>query len=210
MPPERDTMTQPEVHLIGGSRAQALRLAPIAIAMREQGRLRPVLMAAGPDPVAVEDTFAAFGLSPMITMPTGNDPAEALRRFDAFWGGHPPAAVVVRDFLAAALAAHWRRVPIVQVDAGRRSSDLTTIGADADRRLLTQVTTMHLTATPLAAMNLLDERVVAGDILLTGGTAADAARALADRHQPAPDRTRRLLVVGADAAPVVAALRSLT
>jgi UDP-N-acetylglucosamine 2-epimerase (non-hydrolysing) len=58
-------------------------------------------------------------------------------------------------------------------------------------------------------MNLLDERVVAGDVLLTGGTAADAARALATRRGEAPVRSRRLVVVGADAAPVVAALRPL-
>jgi UDP-N-acetylglucosamine 2-epimerase (non-hydrolysing) len=203
-------MTLPEVHLVGASRAEALRLAPIALAMREQGTLSAVLLAAGPDPAAVDATYAAFGLTPKITLPTGDDPAEALRRLDALWAGRTPDAVVVRDFLAAGLAAHWRRIPIMQIDAGRRSSDVTPVATDADRRLLAQVTTLHLAATPLAAMNLLDERVVAGDVLLTGGTAADAARALADRREEAPARSRRLVVVGADAAPVVAALRPLT
>ena len=203
-------MTLPEVHLVGGSRAEALRLAPIAIAMREQGTLTPVLMAAGPDPAAVDATYAAFGLTPKITLPTGDDPAEALRRFDILWAGRTPAAVVTRDFLVAGLAAHWRRIPIIQIDAGRRSSDVTPVAIDADRRLLAQIATLHLAATPLAAMNLLDERVVAGDVLLTGGTAADAAHALAGRHGEAPVRSRRLAVVGADAAPVVAALRPLT
>jgi UDP-N-acetylglucosamine 2-epimerase (non-hydrolysing) len=202
-------MTLPEVHLVGASRAEAFRLAPIAIAVREQGTLTPVLMATGPDPAAVDATYATFGLTSKITLPAGDDPAEALRRFDALWAGHTPAAVVVRDFLAAGLAAHWRRIPVVQLDAGRRSSDVTPVATDADRRLLAQVVTMHLAATPLAAMNLLDERVVAGDVLLTGGTAADAARALAGRREEAPVRSRRLVVVGADAAPVVAALRPL-
>jgi UDP-N-acetylglucosamine 2-epimerase (non-hydrolysing) len=203
-------MTLPEVHLVGGSSAEALRLAPVAIAMREQGTLTPVLVSAGPDPATVDATYAAFGLTPKITLPTGDDPAEALRRLDSFWAGRTPAAVVLRDFLAAGLAAHWRRIPVMQIDAGRRSSDMTPVTADADRRLLAQITTLHLAATPLAAMNLLDERVVAGDVLLTGGTATDAARALAGRREEAPVRSRRLVVVGADAAPVVAALRPLT
>jgi UDP-N-acetylglucosamine 2-epimerase (non-hydrolysing) len=205
-------MTLPEVHLIGGSCADALRLAPVAIAMREQGRLTPVLLAAGPDPAAVDSTFAAFGLTPLITLPTGDDPAEALRRFDAFWAGRTPAAIVVRDSLAAAMAAHWRRIPILQIDAGRRSGDRAPISADTDRRMLTQVTTVHLAATPPAAMNLLDERVVAGDVLLTGSTAADAAQALAGRPAGAA-RDRRLVLIGADPATadaIAAALRPLS
>jgi UDP-N-acetylglucosamine 2-epimerase (non-hydrolysing) len=191
------TMTLPEVHLIGGSCAEALRLAPVAIAMREQGRLTPFLLAAGPDPAAVDATFAAFGLTPQVTLPTGADPAEALRRFDSFWSGRTPAAVVVRDSLGGALAAHWRRIPIMQVDAGRRTGDLAPSASDADRRMLAQVATVHLAATPLTAMNLLDERIAAGDVLLTGSTVADAMRALADRRPPAATGTRRLVLIGA-------------
>ena len=206
-------MTLPEVHLVGGSCAEALRLAPVAIAMREQGRLTPFLLAAGPDPAAVEATFAGFGLTPQITLPTGTDPAEALRRFDSFWAGRTPAAVVLRDTLGGALAAYWRRIPVIQIDAGRRTGELTPAAADADRRLLTQVATVHLTATPLTAMNLLDERVAAGDVLLTGGTVADAVRALADRRGPSATGARRLVLIGANretADAIAGAVRPLT
>jgi UDP-N-acetylglucosamine 2-epimerase (non-hydrolysing) len=78
--------------------------------------------------------------------------------------------------LPAALAAYWRRVPVVHLDAGRRSAVLGSVDpAEANRRLLTQVVTVHLAAAQLAAMNLLDEKVAGGDVLLTGNTAVDAA-----------------------------------
>jgi UDP-N-acetylglucosamine 2-epimerase (non-hydrolysing) len=194
-------MSLPEVHLVGGSRAEALRLAPVAIAMREQGRLRPILLATGPDPSVVDATFAAFGLTPHITLPIGEDRAEAVRRFDLLWASRTPAAVVVRDSLAGALAAFWRRVPVMQVNAGRRTGDLAAPGGtEADRRLLTQFTTVHLAATPLAAMNLLDERVAAGDVLLTGSTVADAAQALAGRRPAAAPKAGRSVVISTAAA----------
>jgi UDP-N-acetylglucosamine 2-epimerase (non-hydrolysing) len=105
--------------------------------------------------------------------------------------------VVRGDNLAAALAAYWRRIPVMHLDAGRRSGALGTSPAEADRRLLAQVATVHLAATPQAAMNLLDERVVAGDVLLTGGTAIDAVQALAAaRGGPVRPCPRPLLLVG--------------
>jgi UDP-N-acetylglucosamine 2-epimerase (non-hydrolysing) len=214
-------MSLPEVHLVGGSRAEALRLAPVAIAMREQGRLDPVLLAAGPDPDAVDRTFAAFGLAAHITLPTPRSGAagwsageiEAVRRFDLLWASRTPAAVVLRDSLAGALAAFWRRVPIMQLDAGRRSGDLSAApdGLDADRRLMTQLASVHLAATPLAAMNLLDERVAAGDVLLTGSTATDAAQALAARRPAAAARVRRSVVISTAAdEPIGRAVLGLT
>lgn len=190
-------MSLPEVHLVGGSRAEALRLAPVAIAMREQGRLEPILLAAGPDPDAVDGTFAAFGLTPHITLPTGAERTEAVRRFDLLWASRTPAAVILRDNLAGAAAAFWRRVPVMQVDAGRRTGDLAAApgSVEADRRLLTQFATVHLAATPLAAMNLLDEHVAAGDVLLTGSTVADAAQILAARRPAAAARSARIVLI---------------
>jgi UDP-N-acetylglucosamine 2-epimerase (non-hydrolysing) len=211
------TMSLPEVHLVGGTCAEAVRLAPVVTAMRTQRRLTPVLLAGGADPAAVARTFAAFGRAADVTLPAAADRADAVRELDQFWAVRTPSAVVVRgDNLAAALAAHWRRIPIMHLDAGRRSGALAPADdageTEANRRLLAQIATVHLAATPQAAMNLLDERVVAGDVLLTGGTAVDAAHALAGRSGPGTARTRPLIMVGMGPRhddPVGAAVRRL-
>ena len=210
-------MPQPEVHLVGGAGVDAARLAPIATAMREQGLIRPVLLAAGSDPAAATRTFGAFGRTPDVTLPPAADQAEAVRHFDALWGVRTPAAVVVRGdgtgSLAGALAAHWRHVPIMHVEAGRRAGlPGSSTAAEGDRRLLAQVATVHLAATPLTAMNLLDERIAAGDVLLTGSTAVEAAGTLVARWWPSAPRAGRLVVVcaGPDRAePIGAALGKL-
>jgi UDP-N-acetylglucosamine 2-epimerase (non-hydrolysing) len=204
-------MSLPEVHLAGGTCAEALRLVPVALAMREQGLVAPILLAGGPEPTAVAKTYIACGLAADVTLPASADLAATLRRYDQFWAMRTPAAVVVRgDNLGAALAAYWRRVPVMHMDAGRRSGSLVADDADSDRRLLAQVATVHLAPAPLAAMNLLDERVVAGDVLLTGGTAVEVARLLAERtRQPVEPRANRVVVAGVSAefdAPVRAAM----
>src|SRR4051794_37092816 len=188
-------MSLPEVHLAGGTCAEALRLAPVALAMREQGLVAPILLAGGPEPTNVARTYISCGLAADVTLPASADLAASIRRYDQLWEVRTPAAVVVRgDNLGAALAAHWRRVPIMHMDAGRRSGSLVADDADANRRLLAQVATVHLAAAPLAAMNLLDERVIAGDVLLTGGTAVEAARLVAGK--PPKRRTSRVVVAG--------------
>src|SRR4051812_36712076 len=191
-------MSLPEVHLAGGTCAEAFRLVPVALAMREQGLVAPVLLAGGPDPTAVAKTYIACGLAADITLPASPDLPAALRRYDQLWAVRTPAAVVVRgDNLGAALAAYWRRVPVMHMDAGRRSGSLVADDADGDRRLLAQVATVHLAPAPLSAMNLLDERVVAGDVLLTGGTAVEAARIMAERTKPASKaRAQRMVLAG--------------
>ena len=39
--------TLPEVHLIAGTRPEAIKLAPVVTAMRAAGRVTPVLVASG-------------------------------------------------------------------------------------------------------------------------------------------------------------------
>jgi UDP-N-acetylglucosamine 2-epimerase (non-hydrolysing) len=206
-------MPLPQVHLVGGTSAEAARLAPVATAMLEQARVEPILVAAGPEPLTFAQTLDVFDHTAALAVPATADDAETICRLDQLWSRRTPAAVVVQGdvgaCLAAAVAAYWRRIPVVHLDAGRRSADLGATGpAEPRRRLLTQVSTLHLAAAPLAAMNLLDERVPGGDVLLTGSTAVDAALALRDRRPAYADPAlaalrdvdtadpHRLLVVG--------------
>ncbi|MBM2614839.1 UDP-N-acetylglucosamine 2-epimerase (non-hydrolyzing) [Actinoplanes sp. LDG1-06] len=189
-------MSLPEVHLIGGTRPEAVKLAPVAIAMREQGLVEPVLLASGQHPTMVTQALAAFDLTADITLTvervTGSQAelfTEMVRQLDALWEVRTPAAVIVQGdtttSLAGALAAFWRRIPVVHLEAGLRSGDLDSpFPEEANRKLVAQIASLHLAPTPLAAMNLLDENVSGEDVFVTGNTVVDATLAVAGRKMP--------------------------
>jgi UDP-N-acetylglucosamine 2-epimerase (non-hydrolysing) len=189
-------MSLPEIHLIGGTRPEAVKLAPVALAIRAAGLLEPVLVASGQHPAMVNQALAAFELTPDVTLQvtreTGSQAellTEMIRQLDELFAVRPPAAVIVQGdtttSLAGALAAFWRRIPVVHLEAGLRSGDLeSSFPEEANRRLVAQVAALHLAPTPLAAMNLLDEGVTTTDVLITGNTVVDATLAVAGRKLP--------------------------
>ena len=214
-------MTLPEVHLIAGSCSEAVKLAPVVIAMRSAGLLAPVLVAGGQHPAAVTQALVAFDLVPEVTLTAGAaPPTEMIKQLDQLWAGRPPAAVIVQGdtmtSLSGALAARWRRIPVVHLEAGRRAGE--PFPDEADRRLLTQLTALHLAPTPLAAMNLLDEGIPTGNVLITGSTAVDATLAVAGRTLPfesvaveqARSDRRLVLVTGRSSQAALAAIAILT
>jgi UDP-N-acetylglucosamine 2-epimerase (non-hydrolysing) len=187
-------MSFPEVHLIGGTGTEAVRLVPVAVALRAAGLLTPVLVATGPEPATVARALAAFDLLPDVSLHPAPDTGlldGLISQLSDLWAARTPAAVLVHGerptSLAAALAAAWRRIPVVHLCAGRRGDEFGAPSADeAAGRLIAQVATLHLVPAPLAAMNLLDEGVAAGALLITGDTAFDAALTMAGRRLPAP------------------------
>lgn len=190
-------MTIPEVHLVAGGLPEAVRLAPVATALSAAGLLRPVVVDCGANR-DVRDVLGAYGLAPELTLPFAEgDLAGPVGRLDDLWAARMPAAVLVAGdsttALAAAVAASWRHIPIVHIDAGRRSAGLD--AHEPDRHLLAQLASMHLVATPYAGLNLLDERVPACDILLTGSTVVDAALLVPAGVRTARRPEQRILLV---------------
>jgi UDP-N-acetylglucosamine 2-epimerase (non-hydrolysing) len=198
--------SKPEVHLIAGTRPEAIKLAPVVHSMRAAGRITPVLVASGQHPTMVAQALAAFDLVPDVTLPieraTGSQPelmTELVRCLDALFAERQPAAVIVQGdtttTLAGALAAFWRQIPVVHLEAGLRSGDLESpFPEEGNRRLVAQVASRHLAPTPLAAENLRAEGVPADQVLLTGNTVVDAALAVARRKAPwSDDRLAKLV-----------------
>jgi len=90
--------------------------------------------------------------------------------------------------LAGALAAFWRRIPVVHLEAGLRSGDLDSpFPEEANRKLVGQLAALHLAPTTLAATNLLNENVNAANVLITGNTVVDAALYIAAKQLPFED-----------------------
>jgi UDP-N-acetylglucosamine 2-epimerase (non-hydrolysing) len=182
----------PEVHLIAGTRPEAIKLAPVVMAMRMTGRVIPVLVASGQHPTMVAQALAAFDLEPDVVLPvervTGSQPelmTAMVSTLDALFTERPPAAVIVQGdtttTLAGALAAFWRQIPVVHLEAGLRSGDLDSpFPEEGNRRLVGQLAALHLAPTPLAATNLLDEGVPPNKVVLTGNTVVDAALTVVD------------------------------
>jgi len=197
--PKAAHMTLPEVHLIAGTRPEAIKMAPVVAAINAAGRMKAVLVASGQHPTMVRQALAAFDQEPDVTLPlersTGGQ-AELLtamvNQLDGLFAERRPAAVLVQGdtttTLAGALAAFWRQIPVVHLEAGLRSGDLDSpFPEEGNRKMVGQVATLHLAPTTLAASNLLTENVASDNVIVTGNTVVDAALTVAAKRLPFDD-----------------------
>ncbi|MFC7614654.1 UDP-N-acetylglucosamine 2-epimerase [Actinokineospora soli] len=176
--PDRD----PVVCLVASEASAAVRLSPLAARLRAHQRVRLLLTACGP---AAADTLTALGATPDAVVPLESPSLTAapalMSALDRVFTDAAADSVVVAGDSAiafgAAMAAFWRRIPVVHLDAGVRSHDLTApFPEEGHRRLIAQVASLHLTTTPEASANLAAEAHAGRTVLTVGSTAVDAAR----------------------------------
>jgi UDP-N-acetylglucosamine 2-epimerase (non-hydrolysing) len=188
--------TVPEVFLVAGTRPEAVKLAPVAAVLTDYGRMRPVVVSSGQHPLPVAQALDAFGLAPDIALPVRRESGtqaelcgEIMARLDPVLVARRPSVVLVQGgtgtALAAALAAFWRRIPVVHLEAGLRSYDLTApFPEEGNRKLVGQLASLHLTPTATAAGNLAAEGIGGANVLTVGNTAVDAVLDAVDRRRP--------------------------
>jgi UDP-N-acetylglucosamine 2-epimerase (non-hydrolysing) len=105
--------------------------------------------------------------------------ARCLETLDQTFVQHQPDCVVAQGdtvtVMAAALAAFFRRIPFVHVEAGLRTGNMySPWPEELNRRVAGLVTAVHCAPTQRAAQNLLDEGVPESQVLVTGNTVVDA------------------------------------
>jgi UDP-N-acetylglucosamine 2-epimerase (non-hydrolysing) len=135
--------------------------------------------------------------------------AGILTSLDPVLAAERPDGVVVQGdtttTLAAALAAFYRGIPVIHVEAGLRTGDTTRPFPEEMNRLVTaRLTALHLAPTPRAAEALKAEGIDPETIFVTGNTGIDAvlyvrdglrSGALAAPSWPWLDPARRLILV---------------
>ena len=189
----------PSVHIVVGTRPEAIKMAPLVTALRSTGVARPVVVATGQHTTMVTDALAAFGLRPDVFLAldrrTGDQVelvAELAPALDRVLVEQGSAAVVVQgdttSVLVGGLVAFWRRIPLVHLEAGLRSGDLTApFPEEANRRLVSVVADLHLAPTARAVEALVAERIPRERIVLVGNTVVDAALTVAASRAPWTD-----------------------
>jgi UDP-N-acetylglucosamine 2-epimerase (non-hydrolysing) len=105
--------------------------------------------------------------------------ARCIRGVDGVLRELRPHCVVVQGdtttAMCAALAAFYHRLPVVHVEAGLRTGDLSAPWPEElNRRFVTVTSKLHCAPTQKAALNLLAERVCPDDVHVTGNTVIDA------------------------------------
>ncbi len=201
------------VALVVGTRPEAIKLAPVAMALAASDWARPSIITTGQHGDVVRETLRLFDLKADVELSAATHPpglaalnAALLNDVDAALTRLRPRMVVVQgdtaSTLAGALAAFYRQIPVVHVEAGLRSFDLDLpFPEEANRRMVTQVTRLHLPPTVAAMRNLLQENVSRTDIILTGNTVVDALLMAREFRTPYDDAD--LEALDASAAPLV-------
>ena len=201
-----------------GTRPEAIKLAPVFMALRQGLEIRPLVVTTGQHQAVVDDVLELFGIVPQRSLRLPRRPPDGLVRLYADLMGHldgvmsalDPDVVVVQgdtaSVLAGAQAAFLQRRPVVHVEAGLRSGSLSApFPEEANRRLVSTISALHLAPTATAEANLLLEGHDQDEILVTGNTAVDALLFAAAAPAPLPDPRleaalatgRRLVVVTA-------------
>jgi UDP-N-acetylglucosamine 2-epimerase len=181
-----------KVLLVLGTRPEAIKMAPLARALRLDRAIRPVLCLTGQHREMLSGVLEFFGLVPdydlAIMRPqqdlayvTGAVLAGVQRIIEA---ERPDWMLVQGDTttaLAAALAAFYARCPIGHVEAGLRTGDPhRPWPEEMNRCLVDRVADLLFAPTAGARDNLLQENTAPERILVTGNTVIDALFAVRD------------------------------
>ncbi len=182
------------VSVVLGTRPEAIKLAPVILALQAAGDFSTRVIQTGQHQHLVKPVMDLFGLTPdqdLALMAPRQSlthiTSMALEGLQEDFLRHPPHLVIVQGdtttAFAAALAAFYQRIPLAHVEAGLRTDDLwNPYPEEANRRLISQLARIHFAPTPRACHNLKATGAL-GTMALTGNTVIDALLAVV-RKQP--------------------------
>lgn len=189
-------MTRLRPLLVLGTRPEAIKMAPVVAACRARAvEVEPLICFTGQHEEMLRQVTDYFGILPdfdLKVMLSGQSlaqlTAKLLVRLDETIAAARPDYVVAQgdttSVLAASVAAFYRNVPFVHVEAGLRTSDLKAPWPEEfNRRVASVSTEMHCAPTPRAAENLRREGIPVHQIRVTGNTVIDALLATVAREQ---------------------------
>lgn len=180
------TAALPTVMVVYGTRPEAIKVAPVIRRLQASTSLDVLTVVTAQHREMLDQVNEVFGIVPdedlnlMSHGQTLNQIAsKVMANMDELLEKHAPAAVLVQGdtttVMAAGIAAFNREIPVVHLEAGLRSGNLMLpFPEEANRKLVSQIASLHLAPTATSRANLLSDGIAADSIVVTGNTVVDA------------------------------------
>lgn len=171
---------------IFGTRPEAIKMAPLALALAADNRFEAKVCVTGQHREMLDQVLALFDLQPdfdLNIMRPGQDLTDVttaiLQGLKAVFAEFKPDIVLVHGdtatTFAASLAAYYQQIPVAHVEAGLRTGNIySPWPEEANRKLTSAITTLHFAPTETSRDNLLREGIAEESIVVTGNTVIDA------------------------------------
>lgn len=178
--------------IVFGTRPEAIKLAPVIMALKQDERFEVVTCSTGQHAHMVQPVCSFFNVAidhDLAVMEEGQSlhhvTSAILRRFpDVLRAARPDLVIVQGDTataFSASLAAFYAQIDVAHVEAGLRTFDLRSPWPEEGfREMVGRLARYHFAPTDRAYRNLLSEGAP-GELLVTGNTVVDAARIAAAR-----------------------------
>lgn len=172
--------------LVIGTRPEAIKMAPVVLALRRQGDVEPIVCFTGQHRELLAQAAHYFGISPDVDLDLMRPNqglnglfARCLEGLDDAITRYKPGILVAQGdtttVAAAAVAAFHRGIPFAHVEAGLRTGNLTSPWPEEfNRRVAAISAAIHCAPTKRSAENLRREGIDNRTIHVTGNTVIDA------------------------------------
>jgi len=177
-----------KVLLCFGTRPEIIKLAPMVHAMKQSANIQPILCSTGQHQTMVSQMLTLFDLQldeDLGLMQKGQTVESLTLAVMSHLGkvldDHKPDYIMVQGDTTSAfvsgLLAYYSHIPVLHLEAGLRSGDMTKPWPEeANRRLLAVLGSQHFAPTQLDADNLAKENIPSGSVHVVGNTVVDALR----------------------------------
>jgi len=190
--PDGTTRT-PEVAVVIGTRPEAIKMAPVVLALRSSGALRCRVYSTGQHRQMLDQILTFFGITPDVDLDLMQPnqtlaglTSVAVAKLGALFAERPVDMVLVQgdttSAMCAALAAFYAGIPVGHVEAGLRTyNKRAPFPEEMNRRMIGALADVHFAPTALAREHLLVENARPESIAVTGNTGVDAVLHVIER-----------------------------
>ncbi len=173
------------ISFVIGTRPEAIKLAPLILEFRKSKKIKTNIILSGQHNEMIQPVMDIFNLEEDVNFDVlgrSNSLEQTtsliLNELSNYVDKIKPDLVFVQGdtitAFAGALSAFFKKIPIAHVEAGLRTKSIfSPFPEEANRRMISQLTSLHFAPTELAYENLL-KNGIKKDIFISGNTVVDA------------------------------------